>query len=452
MMKRITYIALCLFLMVGATYKANAQDASECNVKYNLFRGDYKAKKYDLAYDNWLYCLDNCPKLTKNIYINGEKIAKHRYNNASEADKPAALALVKRVYEQRIENYPSDLGKVYGSYATFMNEAGAPKSEVFELLQKAFDADKTRMGGKNIYMFFDMILNKNKDTNVQKVFDTYDDVSEGIEEQKEDYIKKISALEAKKESGQTLTAREKKNLSTYEKNLSNNALIEAGLDKKIAEISTCERLIPLYRENFEANKANTTWLKRAIDRMDNKDCTEDPLYVELVEAYVALEPSKTIYLAKILLKNGKINEAIENYIKAADLETDKFKKAKIYLRLAIEMSKKGRKSEARKYARLAIQNNPKSGDAYFLIGSMYASSANSCGSDEFEKRMVYVAALNKMQQAKNVDPSIAAKANRYIKAYKKQIPTKKSVFVRGIEAGSPFKINCWIGETVSVPK
>ncbi|WP_196890954.1 tetratricopeptide repeat protein [Aureivirga marina] len=452
-MKRITYIALCLFLMVGAGYKAQAQDASECNVKYNLFRGDYKAKKYDLAYDNWLYCLDNCPKLSKNIYINGLVIAKDRYKKASEADKPAALALVKRVYEQRIENFPTDLGKLYGSYAAFMNSVGAPKAEVEALLQKAYDADKSRMGGKNIYMYFDMVLNKYKDTDVQKVFDTYDDVSEGIEQQKEDYTKKLAALKAKEESGQTLSARDKKNIKTYEQNLENNALIEAGLDAKISEISTCERLIPLYSKDFEANKSNAKWLKRAVSRMYAKECTDDPLYVQLVEAYVTAEPSaeSSIFFANILLGKGETNKALEYYNKAIDQETDKFKKAKYLMRVAVEMNKKGRKSEARKYARRAIQNNPRMGDAYLLIAAMYGSSANSCGDDEFSKRMVYVAALNMAKKAQSVDPSIAPKARKYIKSYQANIPSKKLIFQKGLASGTPFKINCWIGETVSIP-
>jgi predicted ABC-class ATPase len=65
--------------------------------------------------------------------------------------------------------------------------------------------------------------------------------------------------------------------------------------------------------------------------------------------------------------------------------------------------------------------------------------------------MVYVAALNKAQRAKAVDPSIASLANKYISNYKENIPTTKDLFVAGVASGSTYKIGCWINETVIVP-
>ena len=90
------------------------------------------------------------------------------------------------------------------------------------------------------------------------------------------------------------------------------------------------------------------------------------------------------------------------------------------------------------------------GAAYLLIASMYASSANSCGTDVVSKRMVYVAALNKALKAKAIDPSISRVANKYIKSYSNNLPSKKDLFVAGIEAGTSHKIGCWIQETVRV--
>ena len=113
--------------------------------------------------------------------------------------------------------------------------------------------------------------------------------------------------------------------------------------------------------------------------------------------------------------------------------------------------KKGRKSEARSYCYEALKYAPSNGRAYLLIATMYASSANSCGTDVVSKRMVYVAAVNKAVKAKSVDPSISGIANKYIKAYSGNMPTKKDLFVAGIASGTPHKIGCWINETVRVP-
>ena len=65
--------------------------------------------------------------------------------------------------------------------------------------------------------------------------------------------------------------------------------------------------------------------------------------------------------------------------------------------------------------------------------------------------MVYVAALNKARKAKAVDPSISSKANKHIRNYKGNQPSKKLIFTMGIKPGTPHKIKCWIGETVKIP-
>ena len=57
--------------------------------------------------------------------------------------------------------------------------------------------------------------------------------------------------------------------------------VEDGLDNIIVELSTCERLIPLYTRDFPANKTNADWLKRAVSRMYAKECTDEPLYETL---------------------------------------------------------------------------------------------------------------------------------------------------------------------------
>ncbi len=440
-----------LLLVIASVQVAFSQD--ECNIKYNLFKGDYQAKKYDAAYENWMWCMDNCPSLSINVYKYGIKIANYKLENAaSEADKAAAAKVVERVFTQRLKYYPNkNLGKVYSDYATFKASQNASEEEVFTLLEKAFKADPTAMSPKNIYKYFDIILNKYKDTDTQRVFDTYDEVGEGIELKRAEYSKKIDLINAKDST--TLSARDKKRRKIYQIILTNLSKVEAGLDAKLAVISTCERLIPFNKKNFEAKKNDPVWLKRAVSRMYNKECTDDPFYDTLVEAYVKADPSPnaSVFYAGILMKKGQDSKAMEYFKKAVDQETDSYKKAGYLLRIAKILSKKGRKSEARSYAYRALKSAPTMGKAYLLIASLYASSANSCGNDVVSKRMVYVAALNKARKAKSIDPSISSYANKFIRNYSKNIPTKKDLFIANIQSGTPFTIKCWINETVRVP-
>ena len=449
-MKKMKQILTFLFFIISAPIVLS-QSADECNIKYNLFKGEYNAGKYGDAFENWKWCMDNCPTLSVNIYKYGVKIAEHALKNASPLEKEAAVKLVERVYLQRLEHYPDGKADIYNDLASFKAEQGASEEEVFGWLEKSFKENPTEMSATNIYKYFDIILNTYRDSNPQKVFDTYDEVSEGVELKREDYSKKIDVINAK--DSLTLSAKERNSRAIYQQILTNLTIVEAGLDAKLSEISTCENLIPLNKKYFEEFKNNAQWLRRAVSRMYNKECTDDPFYDTLVEAYVKADPSPqaSVFYAGILLKNGESSKAMGYFKQAVEQEKDTYKKAQYQLKIAQILRVQGKLSEARGYCYQAIDNAPTMGRAYLLIATMYASSANNCGTDVVSKRMVYVAALNKARQAKSVDPSISSLANKYISNYSENIPSKKDLFVAGIESGTPHKIGCWINETVIIP-
>ena len=424
--------------MFVAVNGAKAQASQECHIKYNLFKGDATTKKYTQAKPNLEYLLDNCATLSINIYKYGAKVAENL--------KDPVLA--KKVYETRLVNFPDkDPAKAHSDYAEFLIENKlATNDKVFEILKKAYNISPKDMGVKNIFRYFQMIADKHQDTNPQKVFDTYDDVMESVDEKLEDYSKKIAKLQDKDSVG-TITSREKRNLRAYTINSTSLGQVEGGLDAKISKIATCERLIPIYSRDFEQNKTDGVWLKRAVSRMYNKECQTDPLFEKLANEYAKVTQSADAYnfLAGVLAKNGDNGGAAEMRKKAFDLETDPFKKAKYKLREAQNAGG----SRARALAYEALKYNPNMGKAYLFIASLYQRSANSCGSDEFEKRMVYVAALNKALKAKKVDPGCGA--NRYISSYRKNAPSKKLIFQKGMSSGASYRVGCWIGETVRVP-
>ncbi|MDD7913491.1 tetratricopeptide repeat protein [Polaribacter ponticola] len=448
-MKKITFLLAVTMLL--ATGKTNAQDDAkrECTIKYNLFKGDFKSKKYDEAFPNWEYLMSNCQDLSVNIYKYGSTLAE-------DVKKDPALA--KKVYEQRLQYFPkhhdvkNNLAKAHSDYATYLAKNNlASEDEIFKILETAYNISPRDMGVKNIFKYFKGITARNKDTAPQKVFDTYDDVLESVSEKLDDYSKKISKLT--KDSTVVLSKKEARRLRAYKINSKALGQVEGGLDAIISEIATCERLVPLYQRDFEANKGNATWLRRAVSRMFNKGCQEDPLYETLAKAYAESAPSPDSYsfYAGILEKNGDTSGATAMRQKAFDLETDPLKKAKTKLKFAQAAKSRGQLSKARSLAREALKFNPNFGKAYLLIARLYQSSVNNCGSNEFEKRMVYAAALRQAQKASSVDPSISSAARKYIASYRANLPSKKIIFTEGVTPGSSYTIKCWIGETVRVP-
>ncbi|MEN8836049.1 MAG: hypothetical protein ABF311_00940 [Polaribacter sp.] len=437
-MKKITFLLAVSLIFIAA--KTNAQEDAnrECQIKYNLFKGDFNSKKYDDALINLTYLLDNCQDLSVNIYKYGSDLAE-------KAKKDPVLA--KRIYEQRLQYFPKkNPAKVHSDYASYlMKNKLSTDDEIFSILEKAYTIDPTKMGVKNLYVYFQGVTDRNKDTNPQKVFDTYDDVLENVNKKLDNYAAQLRKLSVD-------TIRNKKKIYAYTVNSKALGQVEGGLDNMISEIATCERLVPLYERDFEANKTNSVWLRRAVSRMFEKECQEEPMYEKLAKAYAEATPSPDSYTfyAGILEKNGDASGAAAMREKAFNLETDPIKKAKYKLKFAQAAKSRGQLSKARSLAREALKFNPNYGRAYLLIASLYQSSVNTCGTDEFEKRMVYAAALRQAQVAARVDPSISSNARRYIRSYKANLPSKKVIFTQGAQIGASHTIKCWIGETVKV--
>lgn len=449
-MKKITFLIAGLLLMnISINASVNEYDQQECTVEYNLFKGDIQSKNFVEANKRLLNLMENCPTLSVNIYKYGYKIAD---DLIAKGQKEEGCKLYSKIVDVRIIHFQKDIGKVYSDMVTFLREAGYTNDEVFDHLEKAYKADPSGMSPKNTALYFDMILEKYKDTDVQRILDNYDDIDESLDEKSGIYQQRLSGFISKEENGSKLSTRDAKSKRIAEGTLKNIGIVKVALEQRVEALLTCERLVPLYREDFEANKSNAQWLRRAVSRMFHKECTEDLLYEELAQAYAEADPSSNsyIFLSGILEKKGKVKEAFEMRKKAIDLEVDPIRKAKYLLTIAQDLAKKGQRSSARKYAYDALKSNPSYGSAYLLIANLYATSANSCGSNEFAKRMVYVAAMNKAQRASFVDPSISSRAKKYIDSYKSNIPTKAMGFADGIKEGDSFKVGCWIGETLKV--
>ncbi len=489
-----TVLIAVVLLLTGGSYTAYAQDKygsepDKCKTNLSLFHEAVKMANYEAAYEPWKWCMDNCPEASKVIYSDGLKMAEAKYDMAageiivkkgekvqtndyifkveksyydtSKSNKPEMGKHAQEIiliYNMRVKYFPENLGKVYSDWANFLFKRAVLEElelgdEIYEKLGLSFKADPTGMSVKNLGKYFETVTELSKDTNPQLVFDTYDDITEAVSMKMENYSRGLDVLNDKVTKGGQLTSKEKSKKRAAEVNLIALGQVEGYLDNTLTEVATCDRLIPLYKDNFEKNKNNVTWLKRAVSRLNQKECTDNPIYPQMVESYVNAAPSSDAYVfyAGILMEQGESNKAIEYFNKAIGLEPDNYKKAKYYYRVALIMKKKGSSSKAREYARLAIKERPSMGSAYLLISNLYASSANTCGTDEISKRMVYVAAADKAREAKAADPGITSTANKYIKSYMASAPSKKLVFTEGLTSGTKHQIGCWINESARIP-
>ncbi|MGY6648405.1 hypothetical protein [Wenyingzhuangia sp. IMCC45574] len=443
-----------LFTIVFSVLFLNVQAQDDCALRYNMLKTDYKTKNYESALKNLDYCLDNCGKLTANIYIYGGNLINKMLKTATPEKKAELIALEKKMFSKRFEYFPNaDPAKAHSDYADFLKATNGDSKEIFEHYDEAFKIDPTKLGVGSIINYFSMVVERNKDNNLKEVFNTYDTTIEAINKKVEKYLAVVKDLQTKEEEGQTLLSSEKRKLKAATVNSKALGQVEGLLDQKIEEISTCLYLVPLYTQEYDANKNDKLWLERAINRMYKKECTQDPLYVKLVGQYqeVAPSPQASVLYAGILMDKGETNKALAAFEKAISLETDPEKKARSLYKVADIFRKKGQYAKAVSYAKKAIRYKSNLGRAYTLIATSYQKGANKCGKDEFEKRMVYVVAESYALKGGRVDPSIAVYASKLARSYKANKPSKKLVFNSDYKSGDSFTIKCWINETVRVP-
>ncbi len=444
------------FIVAISTVMGQAQNP-ECMTNLSIFSEHAKVKNYDAAFEPWKMVKENCPELHKAIYVYGEKILKDKIKKSGDTDKTSYVTMLSGMYDESNKYFPKSfsLAGVAADKAILMyDEKIGSDEELFNLLDNAFNQDRANFKNpKALYLYFSVLVDMHKAGNkdIQIVFDTYDNVIEKIDEEKSRLAKVKNSYLEKEEAG-TLTAKEKRKLKNARINYSSYSKINGSIDAKLGNLADCDKLIPLYQKNFESKKTDAVWLKRAAGRMDSKDCTDDPMFVKMVEALHQLDPSadSAYYLGLLNDKANKSSDAIKYYNEAVELETDTYKKAKILYKIATKFKKRGQKSSARNYAQKALNYQPSMGAAYLLIANLYANSANQCGTTPFEKRAIYWKAADMARKAGRVDGSLKSQANKAASSYTQRAPSKQDIFTSSM-AGKTITFKCWVGGSVKVP-
>ncbi|MCG2461754.1 hypothetical protein K8352_13430 [Flavobacteriaceae bacterium F89] len=454
MKKKLYLLAIAV---MGVSFVANAQAQNpECMTNLSIFSEHVKVKNYDAAYTPWKMVYENCPGLHYATYVYGERILKDKIEKSSGADKEKYINELMGVYDNSIKYFPAKTNvadvAIDKTLLKYDNKK-ATDQEVFDALDKAFKEDQKNFDNpKALYLYFSSLVDLynagSKD--LESVFDTYDDVTNKIDEENNKYTAVVTKLLPKEDAG-TLTAKEKQQLKIATNYSENYGKIQESIDSKLGALADCENLIPLYKKNFDAKKNDVTWVKRAVGRMFSKECTDDPLFKQLFEAQLALDPSASAYMygGSLKVKAGDANGAVADFNKAVELETDSKKKSTILYKIATIYSKSS-KSTSRNYAQKAIKADGSNGRAYLLIAHLYASSANDCGTTPFEKRSIYWKAAEMARQAGRVDPSLSSRASQAATSYSAKAPTKTDIFNSGM-AGKTVSFKCWVGGSVKVP-
>jgi len=459
MKTKITVLLLALFIGSGYSF---AQQDEECMNNLSIFSSYVKNKKYDEAYESWMKVRTDCsPQFNRNVYVGGEKILKHKIKNSTGAEQLAFVKDLLTIYEGHNKNFASKfaLGRTKAKIGNltykYRKDLGVTEDAIYKIFDEGYTKDlKNFSDPVALYTYFKLMV-KQYDAGKRKpqeLFDKYDDVNDKIEEEVGIISTKLNKLIEKENAGNELTSKEKQRKRSYESYLTNYDKISTSVDTEIGNRATCDVLIPLYQKDFEANKNDTKWLQRAMNKMGQKECTDDPMFEKLVAQKNTVQPdaSTAYYLGLLNEKKGNNAEAERYYNQAENLETDPLKKWKFVFSRAEKSRKKGAYGKARQLYREALKLNPSNGVPYLRIAGMYAASANNCGDTAFNKRAVFWLAAAEARKAGRVDARLKKTASGTAANYEAKAPSKSDIF-SAANSGSTIRIGCWIGGSVTVP-
>jgi len=416
----------------GSRY-GHGEDSIRCIKNMSLYRENVKHGAYASALDPWRIVFEECPKSSKNIYIDGAKMFNDFIDKEKDSERKAILMdSLRIVYDQRIKYYKqrgSVLSRKANAILRHQEYRSDPdiQEEAYGYLVESISILKNKSWVATVatYMTTSFALFQNERLTDQQVIENYAKASEILDYQL-----------GQKPGDKTIL--EVKEVTDYN-------FITSGAP-------TCESLMAYFQPLWEEKKDDIAFLGRAVNFLSALECETEPLYAMAAEALYEKEPSAeaAFGLAKLFLSKEEYAKAITYYQEAIEREEDPANKADYLYQLGyITNAHLNQPQKARTYALEAIKLKPDWGDPYILIGDAYAGSKD-CFTDEFEKTTVYWVAVDQFSKAKSVDAGVAEKANERISTYQKYFPDIETIFFYSLKEGDNYKVGCWINETTKV--
>ncbi|NRA10472.1 MAG: hypothetical protein HRT57_00785 [Crocinitomicaceae bacterium] len=210
-------------------------------------------------------------------------------------------------------------------------------------------------------------------------------------------------------------------------------------------VQTCDDLTPEISdfitgltEDVDAAKLS---LMNLIDLMETKKCTDTKEYMDLINAYLEIDPSSPKALemkAKGLEKETKYREANVIYEKLILLE-EVTQERKDALKYKIVWNIFNTRSYKAAYNKAMSTSGASRGKSLIIAAQCVARMANDCGTSTFERKCNYIYAVRLLERSGVASATMIAK-------YKANFPTSRECFAESNPTS--VTLSCW-GVSVS---
>jgi len=448
----ITVLSCCIVIgaiaqtgRASGTTHGKGEDSLRCLVNINLFIPYVNSKNFTDALPYWKAVYEECPASHRNIYIMGASIINWQIEQESDpAKKEALIDAMMTLYDDRVKYFgqrdPRDRKDiVVGRKAQAYNQLKGENSDFHLIYKWTGEAinefkEKTDPLTVSLYMFssFKLMQNDKENLKTQYIndFTKSSDIMDAL----------LLEAEAAKDENRidNITARK----ADFEQNFFSSGVAE------------CPIIEEIFTPRIEDNKSNLDFLKETMVLLRRLKCTETDLFITASEYAYKIEPTaeSAMGLGQKALKSKDIVTAERYFNEAIAMSTNKETKADLYYVLGTIALNQNQFAKVKQLITKCLAENPNYGRAYQLLASAYGiGGRNLYPDDPVLSKCIFYAVVEKLEKARQVDPSLAGEINPLITKYSAGFPTKEEVFMHSeLEAGGTFLIGGWVNETVKI--
>jgi len=225
-------------------------------------------------------------------------------------------------------------------------------------------------------------------------------------------------------------------------------------------VAECDVIQSMFAPRIEEKKGDLTYLKETMILFRKLNCNETDLFITASEYAYKLEPTaeSAMGLGLKATKDNDFATAEKYYLEAIGMSDDSEAKAKLNYAIAYMAFQQKQYQKTKQFSLSCLKENPNYGRAYILIATAYAGGATDMFPDDtsptkVKNKLIYYLIVEKLEKARQVDPSVAKEANELINQYRKYFPSTDDIFMHPeLKVGDSITIGGWVNETVTIRK
>lgn len=403
----------------------SGEDSIKCDSLTSLYKDHYINKDYSIALEFWRQVQAECPSYSEELYREGESMYTELFRGTGEM---AYIDTILMVLSQRTWYFNGKPANDLHKADLLSDLAGDDPSYLglcYNILAEAAESFPDQMECRH----FVLMATTAASLYAMEIIDA--------EELEHAFVKSIGTLESR---------------------LGNN-LCDASHDEDLKNLEiyfttcgamTCSSIEMLYSTKVDSDFRDTELIDKVFTMLTETGCTGSDLYYNVAVKMFANDRSaeNAVRLAELNVDRNNIERAISYFTEAYNRDTSKLVRSEVITRVAIMELSKGKRQEARDRAEHAWQLDNRNAMALIIIADSYAGAEFG---NSFDNHTAYWVAVDYLEAAMMVDPSLKKEAEGRIRAYSQLFPTREECFYRKIlDEGTVFNVGGWIGEVTRV--